>query len=281
MRFEFSGKFFKEKNGRIVASALRQLAGLASALGGFYSLRMQDGVATEARSMARPNDRQKAVKNGLIIVFLLLALPAAWRWTPLQEVVNFETVINFQQAARSSPATFFLVLAIYLAATLFLFPVMILNVATVLTFGPFLGNAYALAGWVLSATIGYGIGRFLGSDLLHRMAGPRLDPLVRQLGDHGFATVLTIRLVPMAPFTLGNLFVGASGIGYRDFFWASLLGRIPGIVILSMAGVHLESALRDPSVGRLLLGALALALIPLATVCVSKRLASARKRGGN
>ena len=239
---------------------------------------MDHGLPTGQPPPVRRHERQKAIGKGLIVVLLLVALPAIWSWTPLQQLVNLERLIDLQQAARSYPAAFFLVLAIYLAASLFLFPVMVLNLATVFTFGPILGNAYALAGWVISSTLGYTIGRLLGSDLLHRMAGPRLDPLVRQLGNHGFATVLTIRLLPVAPFTLGNLFAGASGIRYRDFFWANLLGRMPGIVLLSVAGVHIENALRHPSVSGFILGGLAVAMIPVATLGFSRQLLCAYKR---
>jgi len=209
-------------------------------------------IAGHQAATAKINKR-KALLKGFALLFLLLALPAAWRWTPLNQWVDFEKVVVFQEAVRSYPAAFLWVLAVYLLATVVLFPMTMLNVATVLTFGPVLGNAYALAGWLLSATVGYGIGRMLGQDMLHRIAGPRLDRLIHQVEDHGFITVLTIRLLPVAPFTLANLFVGASGIRFRDFFLASVIGRIPGILVLSVAGVHLENALRNPSTGSFIL----------------------------
>ena len=222
--------------------------------------------------------KRKSLLKGFALLFLLLALPAAWRWTPLNQWVDFEKVVVFQEAVRSYPAAFLWVLAVYLLATVVLFPMTMLNVATVLTFGPVLGNAYALAGWLLSATVGYGIGRMLGQDMLHRIAGPRLDRLIHQVEDHGFITVLTIRLLPVAPFTLANLFVGASGIRFRDFFLASVIGRIPGILVLSVAGVHLENALRNPSTGSFILLGLVLILIPLLIMWLSKHFAAAHKR---
>ena len=218
---------------------------------------------------------KRSLLKGFALLFLLLALPAAWRWTPLNHWVDFERVVVFQEVVRSHPAAFLWVLAIYLLATVVLFPMTMLNVATVLTFGPFLGNAYALAGWLLSATVGYGSGRMLGQEMLHRIVGPRLDRLIQQVGHHGFLTVLTIRVLPVAPFTLANLFVGASGIRFGDFFLASVVGRIPGILVLSVAGVHIENTLRNPSTGSFILLGLVLILIPLLTVWLSKRLATA------
>ena len=240
---------------------------------------MADRVERPKHEAVKENkDRKKSLLKGFVLLFLLLALPAAWRWTPLNHWMNFEKVVVFQEAVRNYPAAFLLVLAIYLLATVVLFPMTMLNVATVLTFGPFLGNAYALAGWLLSSTVGYGTGRMLGQEMLHRIAGPRLDRLIQQVGHHGFLTVLTIRVLPVAPFTLANLFVGASGIRFRDFFLASVVGRIPGILVLSVAGVHIENAMRNPSTGSFILLGLVLILIPLLTLWLSKRLAAAHNR---
>jgi len=219
-------------------------------------------------------DYRKALLESLIILFLLLALPAAWRWTPLNQWVNFEKVIIFQDAVRSYHGSFYLVLGIYLLATLALFPITMLNVATVLAFGPMLGNVYSFAGWLLCAAVGYGIGRAVGRDLLDRIAGPRLDRLIHALENHGFIAVLGVRVLPVAPFTLANLFVGASSIRFRDFFLASLVGRVPGIIVLSLAGMHLENALRSPSTVQFVVFGLVLGSIPLITVWIWRRFAA-------
>ena len=239
---------------------------------------VESPAAVREAAWERKNSRRKSLLKGFALLILLLALPAAWRWTPLNQWMDFEKVVIFQEAVRSYPAAFLLVLATYLLATLVLFPMTMLNVATVLTFGPFVGNAYALAGWLLSATVGYGIGRMVGRDMLHRIAGPRLDRLIEQVEDHGFIAVLTIRVLPVAPFTLANLFVGASRIRFRDFFFASVVGRIPGILVLSIAGVHLENALRNPSTTSFILLGLVLLFILLLTLWLSKHFAAIHNR---
>jgi uncharacterized membrane protein YdjX (TVP38/TMEM64 family) len=87
-----------------------------------------------------------------------------------------------------------------------------------------------------------------------------------------------MRVLPVAPFTLVNFFVGASGIRFWDFFLASLVGRIPGIVMLTLAGVQIENFLRQPTATRLGLLGLILIAIPLATGWLFKRVASADRR---
>lgn len=233
---------------------------------------------------ALPNNRKHQLKtaraaNGrrarlikiLLLFVLLFIAPLAWRWTPLSEWINFETIIGWQQSIKNHPTAFYFVVGAYLVASLILFPVTILNVATVFTFGPLLGNLYGLAGWLASAAMGYGIGRLLGREMIKKLARSWHARLVRPVERHGFITVLTMRVLPVAPFTLVNFFVGASGIRFRDFFLASLVGRIPGIVMLTLAGFQIENFLRQPSAMGIVLLGLILIAIPLTTGWLFKR----------
>jgi uncharacterized membrane protein YdjX (TVP38/TMEM64 family) len=49
-------------------------------------------------------------------------------------------------------------------------------------------------------------------------------------------TMITVRIVPVAPFTVINIVAGASHIKFRDYFWGTLLGMFPGILALAAAG---------------------------------------------
>jgi phospholipase D1/2 len=222
--------------------------------------------------------RKIAILRGLVILLLLFALPAIWSWTPLNHWINLATIIGWQESVRNQPAAFYLVVGAYLLGSLVLFPVTILNVATVLTFGPILGNIYALAGWLASAAMGYGIGRSTGRKMVQKLARAWLDRLIRPAGRHGFLTVLTLRIFPVAPFTLVNVFVGAWGIRFWDFFTASIVGRIPGIILLTLAGVQIENFLRQPHVIGVVLLGLTLILVPFALSRLSKRLLSGDRR---
>jgi phospholipase D1/2 len=234
--------------------------------------------ADERETSNGTNSRRGSALKIALIFLLFLAVPMAWRWTSLNEWINFETVIQWQLSVKNYPLAFYLVLGTYLIGSLVLFPVTILNVATVFTFGPVVGNAYALTGWLASAAMGYGIGRAIGRGLVQKLARSWLDRLIQPAGRHGFLTVLTMRIFPIAPFTLVNFFVGAWGIRFRDFFLASLVGRIPGIVVLTLAGVQVENILRGPTAARVALLGLTLIIVPVATGWLSRRLSFREQR---
>lgn len=243
---------------------------------------MLDDSADKVVRSKRSGERKAALMKGALGFLSLLLISLAWRLTPLKESVDFETIISWQQSLKDHPAALFWVVGAYLAGSLVLFPVTVLNVATIVTFGPVLGNAYGFAGWLCSAVLGFGIGRVTGRELVQKLARSRIHHLLHRAGRHGFLTVLSMRILPIAPFTVVNLFVGASGIRFADFFFATVLGRIPGIVTLTLFGVQLENFLRRPDLESSVLLALAILLIPLATALLCRRFASqdVRRRKG-
>ena len=245
----------------------------------FYDVEMLDENAGKIVRSKRLSERKAALLKGGLCFLFLLSISLAWRLTPLKESVDFETIIGWQQSLNDHPAALFWVVGAYLAGSLVLFPVTVLNVATIATFGPVLGNAYGFAGWFCSAALGFGIGRVMGRELVHKLARSRLHRLLHRAGRHGFLTVLSMRILPIAPFTVVNLFVGAAGIRFADFFFATVIGRIPGIVTLTLFGVQLENFLRRPDVESSLLLALAILLIPLATALLCRRFAAQQVRG--
>jgi phospholipase D1/2 len=198
----------------------------------------------------------------IALVLLALVVPLVWRFTPLRDWVNLGTIFGWQKSLRGHPAAPLLVIATYLLGSLVFFPITILTLATVFAFGPLWGNLYALAGWLLASTQGYVLGRLIGHDSLHRLTGKRLSAIVNRAEHHGFLTVLGLRVVPVGPFSLVNMFVGASDIRFRDFFYASLVGRIPGLITMTLFGVQVENALREPALPSLVLLVIILIALP-------------------
>jgi uncharacterized membrane protein YdjX (TVP38/TMEM64 family) len=241
---------------------------------------MDDSFSTtvDATAIDAVSERRAPWIKGAVIFLVLLTLPIAWQWTPLNEWINFQTVLKWQEQAKQSPAPFYVVLGAYLLGSLILFPVTVLNVATVFAFGAVMGNVYALAGWLASAAMGFGIGRMVGRDVAQKLSRSRLERLLRPAERHGFVTVLTARVLPVAPFTLVNFVVGASGIRFRDFMAASLVGRIPGIIMLTVAGLQIEDLIRRPALGSSVLLALTLVTIPFVTRWAWKRFTAVRAR---
>jgi phosphatidylserine/phosphatidylglycerophosphate/cardiolipin synthase-like enzyme/membrane protein DedA with SNARE-associated domain len=169
----------------------------------------------------------------LLLMFVLLALAALWRWSPLGELVDVETLTRLGARIAGSPFAGLAVVATFVVASLVVAPFTLLVVATALVFTPGLAFLYAMAGAVAAAMTNYAIGAHLGRRLVRRLVGARLNRLGRKLADRGILAVALLRLVPIAPFTVVNLAAGASHLRARDFFFGTLLGLVPGVFAMT------------------------------------------------
>lgn len=185
--------------------------------------------------------------GGLLVSFLALA--AAWRWTELGEWLAPGRLRELGEGLKQMPAAPLLVLGGFVVGTLLVVPVTGMIAAAVLVFGPWLGVAYSFGGSLLGAAATYGLGRAAGRQAVRRIAGSRLDRLSRELGRRGVLAVATVRIIPVAPFTVINLVAGTTHISLRDFLLGTLIGLAPGIIAAALFIDRILAALRDPGAG--------------------------------
>jgi uncharacterized membrane protein YdjX (TVP38/TMEM64 family) len=118
-------------------------------------------------------------------------------------------------------------------------------------FGPALGSAISLVAGVASGIGGYLLGRWLWRDTVRRLAGARLSRISREVGERGILSIVAVRMVPIAPFTVVNMVAGASHVGLRDFALGTALGMAPGIAGISILSHRAAAAVTDPGAGSL------------------------------
>lgn len=215
---------------------------------------------------------------GVATLVLLLALAAAWRWTELGNLLDLDALIQRARSLSLHPAAPLMVTAGFALACSLAVPLTLLVVAAVLAFGAVNGFLYAFAGAQLGALLSYWAGSFGGRDLVRRYAGKRLNSVSRQLSERGILAIVTLRIVPVAPFAVINLVAGASHISLRDFVIGTFLGLLPGLTAIALFGEGLEQSLRDPDMGSLAwLAALVAALAAL--IFWLRRLLGRRRAG--
>jgi len=195
-----------------------------------------------------PRSVGKRLAGAAALLLGLLALAIAWRWTPLGNLLAVGRIEALAGDVAGSPWSFPIAMAGFVASSLLVVPVTLLISVSALIFGPWQGFFYSLAGGVLSAMVSFGIGKALGRDAVRRLAGRRINRLSKRLSRRGLLTVITLRIVPVAPFTVINLVAGASHIRFRDFWLGTLLGMGPGALALSFFADGMVGVLRAPNV---------------------------------
>lgn len=223
--------------------------------------------------MRRPTAR--LLFGALLAVFAVL--PLAWRLSPLTAWVDFDALAATTLRLREAPWLPWAALLAYVPAGFVAFPVTVLVAATGFVFGPVEGSFIALGGSLASASAGFAVGRRLGRAAVEQRLGPRARRLNAWLAHRGLVPMVVLRLLPVAPFTVVNVALGASRLGWRDFLLGTLLGMAPGIVLLCLLADRLGQALARPGPRTLAGAALAgLALVGLAAA-LQRRLAAREK----
>ena len=215
-----------------------------------------------------PDARRKRVASGPVIVgiaiLVAIALALVWRYTPLADIVTPKSVIAYAESLGDYWWAPLAVILSYTPATLVMFPRWLITLAAVAIFGPWAAFAYAELGVVLAALCGYAMGRLVRHDTVWRMAGPRLHRLTRVLRRRGLIAVTTVRLVPIAPFIVINVGMGAMRIRLHHYLIGTVLGMLPGMLATTVLGDQLTEAISEPTRANLWIGAAG--LLVLATI---------------
>ena len=209
----------------------------------------------------------------------LLALLLVWRWSPLADLADPEAIVNALHDVRGNWWIYPAVLAAFVFGGMVLFPVTVLIAATGLLLGPWTGWCYAMIGAMASGWVGHACGKWLGGGSVQHVSSRALRAVSRALTNQGMVAVAALRMVPVAPYTVVNIAMGAAGVTQRTFLAGTFVGMLPGTFVLTMLGDRLREAWRDPDPANVVLVALVIVLWVGLAFALQQLVARLRKRG--
>jgi uncharacterized membrane protein YdjX (TVP38/TMEM64 family) len=214
--------------------------------------------------MKHRHGRRPAWGKIIAAAVVIAALAAAWRYTPLSEYITGERVNAWARTIRGATWAPVLVILAYTPAAFVMFPRPVLTLLTVIAFGPWLGFAYGMTGIIGAALATYYVGHLLPEKTVQRLAGDKLDDVIKALRRHGLMAMLAVRIVPVAPFAVEGLIAGAVPLKLWDYILGTFLGMLPGVLATTVFGSQIAAALEDPStINWWIVGAVIVAMIAL------------------
>ena len=212
----------------------------------------------------------------IVVSLVIAALAAAWRYTPLSELITADRVSEWAKVVRRTPWAPLALMLAYVPAAFVMFPRPVLTLVGIIAFGPWLGFTYSMLGITLAGLATFYAGRALPKKTVKRIAGARLEHVSQRLKRHGILAVAALRFVPAAPFGVESMIVGALGIKVLDHTLGTLIGMAPGVLLMTVFGTQITNALEDPSrINYWIVGATLLVFI-LLTFWVSRWLVKRR-----
>ena len=153
---------------------------------------------------------------------------------------NQSLLDTFYQANSLTVMTGFV--ALFLVIGLFLLPgATLLSVCSGAVFGLPLGPLLVSLGSTLGAVLAFFVARYILRDWMEERFGERLQPIQAGLCENDIHYILVLRLVPLFPFFLVNIAMGASQVSWKMFMLGTLLGKLPATWVYANAGSHLVS----------------------------------------
>ncbi len=115
-------------------------------------------------------------------------------------------------------------------------PIAGLSLTAGLAFGAAWGALYLMLGAMLGTSATFMISRYFGRSSIEKMLKGKFKGLDEKLGRNGFMTIFFFRVIPLVPYEVLNYAGGLSGIKFKDYFLATFLGLIPGVIIAAFFG---------------------------------------------
>lgn len=167
---------------------------------------------------------------------------------------------NFFVALRNSGYGLPLTILTFVVAAFFGAPQWALIAGVIIAFGPVTGSIYSWVATMVSASLDFWLGRWMGAERLRRYGGELVNRIIGIVRHNGLVTSFAVRFVPTGPFVLVNMAAGVSRMKFPSFFLGTALGVIPKISIVALVGQGLISGAEGKVVMSVFLG-LALLLI--------------------
>lgn len=227
---------------------------------------------SEPPAPGRARRRSGLVLRGAALVAWTALLVAFWLGARAADEGPIGYLRSVVDALAAHPWAAAGVLGLYLLRPLLLVPITVANLAAGFVLGAVAGVPFALAGTLASSTIGYAIGRFLGSagpvaEMAHR------SPLAQGLRRRGFESVVAGGLMYLHA-DMVNLPAGLLRVPFATFLAGIVLGNALTMTTAVLAGASAEGRLADAQVTldlRYLAAAAALFVISLTLAYLLRR----------
>lgn len=185
----------------------------------------------------QPGTERRAPRRAWLRFAILVVILASGffivRWTPVGNYFDLDQAVAKLESWGEHPQAPGLMILIWTLIAPLGMPVSPLVFASAVVFGTFWGWVYSMVGSMAGASLTFFVARRLGHDMVaHWLGETRLRRVENLVARHAFSTIFRLRFVPL-PFVLLNTGAALAGVRFSTFFFASLLGLAPSLLIFS------------------------------------------------
>lgn len=148
---------------------------------------------------------------------------------PLKDWIQLKTML--QKVGVSGIVLFIFCMAVMPLAA----PLSLLVMAGSSAYGAPLGMVLSYIGCLMNANLAFFLVKSMGVDKAWGNS-KKTHKVKNAIQENGYPLLLILQVVPVLPFTAINFAAAASGVCWRDFMRATILGIFPSIALFSLLG---------------------------------------------
>lgn len=175
---------------------------------------------------------------GLVMILMALWLSHPYLLDLLDLLKDREA--SSQYLTRFGPwGAFLYLLVLCLQVLTIVIPGQALTITAGYLYGFSNGLVLNVLGAVGASQLAFVIARWAGQPLVSRFVSPNLINRWRDIHErHGMAFFVVCFWFPVIPSNATNYLAGLSSISFWSFFVANLIGRLPGLVVVTLLGAY-------------------------------------------
>ena len=159
-------------------------------------------------------------------------------------VANYEKLKNIDvralvDASSTVLIAIFTIWGIYLVkSVLFIIPASLIYISIGMAFETWQACLISLIGIIIEVTVTYFLGLFLGGDYVNKLLAKSKggQKILDMKFNDNFPAFLAIRALPVFPIDFVSLFWGASKAKFPRYFFASVIGIMPRVILFTILG---------------------------------------------
>lgn len=135
-----------------------------------------------------------------------------------------------------------IILAMIIQMFLIVIPTILLMIVAILAYGPIWGSILIFTAVMLASSVGYIIGKYVGTSLIERLLGEKTTKkVISFIKDYGFWAVVITRINPFLSNDAISFVAGILKMNYPKFIGATALGIAPLILLIAITGQNTDS----------------------------------------
>ncbi len=167
-------------------------------------------------------------------IILIIVLVAAAKYFNIQGLLK-SALDSIAGLGAWGPVTF---IVIYILATILFIPSSLLTLGSGAIFGVFWGSIYVSIGATIGASAAFLVGRYLVRGWVEKRieGNNKFKAIDEAVAREGWKIVGLTRISPIFPFVLLNYAFGVTQVSFKDYFFPTWIGIIPGTILYVYVG---------------------------------------------